>query len=159
MAEIATGSREDALDILQDAMAALVEKYRDRGPADWGPLFRRILQSRIEDWRRRESVRRRFRVWFRFGAGEDDEDPIESVGDAGEPGPERRAQAERGIEVLEAAIRGLPLRQQQALLLRLWDGLDVGETARAMRCSEGSVKTHYSRAVTALREQLEGHWP
>jgi RNA polymerase sigma-70 factor (ECF subfamily) len=159
MAEIATGSREDALDILQDAMSTLVEKYRDRTAADWGPLFRRILQSRIEDWRRRESVRRRFRVWFGSGADEHEEDPLQAVGDAGEPGPERRVQADRTIAVLDAAIRRLPLRQQQALLLRIWDGLDVGDTARAMRCSEGSVKTHYARAVAALRAQLEGHWP
>ncbi|MGH8632066.1 MAG: sigma-70 family RNA polymerase sigma factor [Burkholderiales bacterium] len=123
-----------------------------------GPLFQTILQSRIGDWRRREQVRRRFRVWFSF-ADERDEDPLQAVADAAEPGPERRAQADRAMEVLDAALRALPTRQQQAVLLRIWEGLNVEQTARVMGCSEGSVKTHYSRAIKSLREQLGDHWP
>lgn len=158
MAQIATGNSDNALDILQDAMSRLVEKYADRGADEWGPLFQTILQSRIRDWRRREQVRRRFRVWFSF-KDEDAEDLLQAVADSAEPGPERRAQADRSLEVLDAAMRSLPLRQQQAVLLRIWEGLDVEQTARAMGCSKGSVKTHYSRAVNALREQLGDHWP
>ncbi|MCG8324003.1 MAG: RNA polymerase sigma factor [Thiotrichales bacterium] len=155
IAEIATGSREDALDILQDAMYKLVEKYSDRNREEWGALFHTILQSRIKDWYRRNSVRNRFRSWFGSSAGEDDDyDPIQTAPDPAGRSPERLAEAGQGMEALEGAIRTLPLRQQQAFILRVFEGLDVAATATAMSCSEGSVKTHYSRAVHALRDQL-----
>lgn len=159
MAEIATGSREDALDLVQDAMLALVRKYADRAPEEWPPLFHRILQSRIRDWYRRSRVRNRFRVWF--GRAHEDSgqaDVVQSWPDDA-PGVERQVEDEQAMQRLSRALHRLPLRQQQAFLLRAWEGLDTAATARAMACSEGSVKTHYSRALAHLREQLGDHWP
>ncbi|TCK16997.1 RNA polymerase sigma-70 factor (ECF subfamily) [Thiogranum longum] len=161
MAEIATGSREDALDLVQDAMLGLVKSYGDRESADWPPLFYRILQSRIRDWYRRNRVRNRFRVWLGGLHGHDDDersDAIQNLPDR-QPGIERQLAGEDAMAHLQAALQDLPLRQQQAFLLRAWEGMDVSATAFAMGCSEGSVKTHYSRAIHRLREQLEDHWP
>jgi len=157
-ARIATGNVEDALDIVQDAMLGLAQRYANRPAQEWGALFQTILQSRIRDWYRRARVRNRFRVWF--GTNEDDDaDPIGELPDAAEPGPEKRLGRSRAMNVLEAALNRLPLRQQQAFILRAWEGLDTRETARTMGCSEGSVKTHYSRACQALREVLKDHEP
>ena len=156
IAEVATGNREDALDILQDAMYKLVQKYAARDPQEWGPLFQTILQSKINDWYRRNAVRNRFRVWFNFG--DDDADPVQGLEDVNARQPEEKIHAEKSIDELEAALKKLPKRQFQAFVLRMWEGLDVAQTAQAMNCSEGSVKTHYSRAVHALREELGEHW-
>lgn len=157
MARFATGNADDAHDIVQDAMLTLVRSYADRGEQEWGPLFHAILQSRIADWHRRSKVRNRFRVWF-GGKSEDDEaDPLQNIADSHSPNPAGQLQDKQAMAALESAVRKLPVRQQQAFLLRVWEGLDVAQTARAMKCSEGSVKTHYSRAVHALREQLEEH--
>jgi len=159
MAQIATGSREDALDIVQDAMFKLVEKYAARDEDEWGPLFQKILQSRIRDWYRRNTVRNRFRVWFSKGDEDDSVDPMQTIADERGRNPEQLLQTDRSIDKLDEAIHGLSIRQQQAFLLRIWEGLDVKQTARAMSCSEGSVKTHYSRAVHTLREHLSDNWP
>jgi RNA polymerase sigma-70 factor, ECF subfamily len=158
IAEIATSNREDALDILQDAMYKLVQKYAARNPEEWGPLFQTILQSKINDWYRRNAVRNRFRVWFRFGKDEEEADPIQGLEDEAAVTPERQVQSDRSIEELEQALRKLSHRQQQAFILRIWEGMNVAQTANIMKCSEGSVKTHYSRAVHSLREQLGEHW-
>lgn len=156
VARLATSNRDEALDIVQDAMTALVSRYRDKPAAEWGPLFYTILQSRIEDWRRRNKVRNRFRVWF--GRDDGGEDPLQNLPERASAEPERQWQGQAGRLAIEAALRQLPARQQQAFLLRAWEGYDVQTTAAAMRCSEGSVKTHFSRAVHALREQLRDHW-
>ena len=158
IAEIATGNREDALDILQDAMYKLVQKYAAHDPQEWGPLFQTILQSKINDWYRRNAVRNRFRVWFNFGDDDGDADPVQGLEDVNARQPEEKIHAEKSIDELEAALKKLPKRQFQAFVLRMWEGLDVAQTAQAMKCSEGSVKTHYSRAVHALREELGEHW-
>jgi RNA polymerase sigma-70 factor (ECF subfamily) len=157
MAEIATGNREEALDILQDAMFKLAEKYADRTSQEWGPLFTTILQSRIKDWYRRNSVRNRFRSWFSSNDAEH-ENALEQVEDAMARTPEQLLQADQRVDKLEQALHRLPLRQQQAFLLRNWDGYSVEQAASAMNCSAGSVKTHYSRAIHSLRETLDGHW-
>jgi len=157
MAEFATGDRDEALDIVQDAMLKLAERYPDRGVQEWAPLFHRILQSRIMDWHRRGKVRRRWRVWLR----EDDEyrdDPIERQSDPSDPNPARHAADDQLGPALEGALRALPARQQQAFLLRTWEGFDVATTARTMGCSQGSVKTHLSRAMHALRVALADHY-
>jgi RNA polymerase sigma-70 factor (ECF subfamily) len=159
MAELATGNREEALDIVQDAMLGLARRYGGRGESDWGPLFHRILQSRIRDWYRRHRVRNRWLAWLGSGDEDDDEDPVAMLADPGARRPEDELGNRRAGAAVETALRQLPLRQQQAFLLRAWEGLDVAATAAAMGCSEGSVKTHFSRAVHTLREQLEDHWP
>ncbi len=137
-------------------MLRLAQRYAERPEQEWGPLFHRILQSRIADFHRREAVRRRWRIWFR---SDNDErgDALENQPAPASIGPERRSDAERMSATLEQALQALPLRQQQAFLLRLWEGMNVAETASAMGCSEGSVKTHLSRALRALRVRLAEH--
>jgi RNA polymerase sigma-70 factor (ECF subfamily) len=155
MAELSTGQREDALDLVQDAMLGFIRHYGDRDGGEWQPLFWRVLDSRLNDWHRRQKVRGRW--WFRLARNEDDEDPIAAVPDAREPGPLARLADAEATEALDAALRALPIRQRQAFLLRVWEGLDVAGTATAMRCSEGSVKTHLFRALANLRNVLEDH--
>ena len=157
MARLATGNADDAHDIVQDAMLTLVSRYASRGEQEWGPLFHTILQSRIIDWHRRSKVRNRLRVWFGKRDEDDEDDPLQNIVDGRSPDPPAQLKDKQAMAALEAAIHKLPPRQQQAFMLRVWEGLDVAQTARAMKCSEGSVKTHYSRAVHALREQLEDH--
>jgi RNA polymerase sigma-70 factor, ECF subfamily len=157
MAQIATSNSDEALDLVQDAMFKLVQKYSDRQENEWAPLFYRILQSRINDWHRRNSVRNRFRSWLNPKA-EDSEDPIQTAPDPQNRSPEEETQINDSMETLQLALNNLPQRQQQAFLLRAWQGLDVKQTAIAMSCAEGSVKTHYSRALHKLREQLSEHW-
>ncbi len=156
MAHLATGNREDALDLVQDAMLKLVQRYASRDAQEWGPLFHQILQSRIRDGYRRNRVRNRWRVWFGINA-EDESDPIQELADTSNPDPMERVAEAHAATAVEAALRQLPLRQQQVFLLRVWEGLDVAATAKAMGCSAGSVKTHYSRAVHRLRVSLEDH--
>ena len=158
IAQIAVGNADDALDLVQDAMFKLVEKYADRQENEWTPLFYRILNSRINDYFRRNKVRNRHRSWL-SGNEEDNEDPIQTAPDPRGQTPESESQTDESMEKLSEALNELPLRQQQAFLLRAWEGLDVRQTAAAMSCAEGSVKTHYSRAIHSLRESLGEHWP
>lgn len=155
IAELGCGSRDVALDIVQDAMFGFVRSYATKPAADWAPLFHRVLDSRITDWQRRQRVRGRWFTRLGFGGADDDEaDLLAAVPDPAEPGPGGRASDDEATRALDAALRALPARQRQAFLLRLWEGLDVAATARAMRCSEGSVKTHLSRALATLRQRL-----
>jgi RNA polymerase sigma-70 factor (ECF subfamily) len=157
LAQLAVGNKDDALDIVQDAMFKLVERYGRHRPEEWGPLFRTILYSRIQDWRRREAVRRRFRTWFTWFGDEGEPDPLQQVADTQNPGPDQSLLDRRSMEALGSELRKLPVRQQQAFTLRILEGLNVPETAALMRCSSGSVKTHLSRAVHTLRDKLEDH--
>ena len=158
MAEMATRSREDALDLVQDAMLAFVRRYAERPQGEWAPLFHRILQNRIRDWGRRRKVRNRWMAWLQR-AEDDDADPIQQIGDPAAQPIEQKLDQGLASEQLYAAVAALPLRQQQAFTLRIWEGLDVASTARAMGCSAGSVKTHLSRALHNLRAKLEGYEP
>jgi len=146
---------DDALDAVQDAMLQLARAYADRPSQEWKPLFYRILENRIRDMQRRRTVRGRVIAWLPFRGDEDEEepDPIAQA-PSPEPQPVRRLELDEAVGALEKALGGLPRRQQQAFLLRALEGLDVAATAAAMGCSEGSVKTHYFRAVQALRAQL-----
>ncbi len=152
MAELALGHREDALDAVQEAMIKLVA-YRDRPSDEWTPLFWSILRRQVTDRHRRDTVRRRFMAVL--GRGEEPaEDPLEMLPDPGED-PARRHADGAAWAALGRALRKLPRRQREAYLLRELQGLDVAQTAAAMGCSDGSVKTHLSRAMSALRLQLE----
>jgi RNA polymerase sigma-70 factor (ECF subfamily) len=156
MAKYASRNTDEALDLVQEAMFDFVRRYSTRPEGEWKALFYRILQSRITDWRRRALVRRRFLVWL--GRGEEEEaqeDPLQSLPDPASPNPFDCRVRREAMEVLEKSIRRLPFRQQQAFLLRAWEGMEVAEAAFAMGCSEGTVKTHYFRAVHTLRGQLE----
>ena len=158
MAELGSGNREDALDMVQDAMCGFVRHYADKPESDWAPLFYRVLDSRLNDFRRRRTVRSRWLAVFdRKDAEDDDFDPVAQAPDTQDPGPLMRLAGSEAGKALDVALKALPLRQRQAFLLRLWEGFDVATTARVMQCSEGSVKTHLSRALVALRRMLEDH--
>ena len=159
MAELATSSPDHAMDIVQDAMLALVKNYSHKSEADWGPLFHRILQSKIRDWYRRSRTRNSVFSWLRTPNDDENDsyDPIQRAEDLVSLAPDSNANNEQLMAVTLQAIRQLPLRQQQAFLLRAWEGFDVRETAKAMGCSQGSVKTHYSRATRALKQTLEAY--
>ncbi|MBM4195676.1 MAG: RNA polymerase sigma factor [Gammaproteobacteria bacterium] len=159
MARYAVRDTDDALDIVQDTMLRLVRRYAQAPEAEWPLLFFRILQNRILDHQRRGTVRRRVLAFFTPRANDEDaEDPLLAAPAPESDRPDARVGAADAMAALEAAVSGLPARQQQAFLLRSLEGLDVAETATAMGCSEGSVKTHYSRAVHALREKMGDHW-
>jgi RNA polymerase sigma-70 factor (ECF subfamily) len=159
IATLSVGNREEALDIVQDAMFKLVRNYGERPQAEWRPLFFRILANRITDQQRRQTVRQRVIAWFAPTDDDDDGDPLAQLPDPGPVAPDEILCRADAISALEGAIGALPARQRQAFLLRSLEGLDVAETAAAMGCSEGSVKTHYSRAVHSLRLVLGEHRP
>lgn len=161
MTEFSVGDRDEALDLVQDAMLGFVRHYTTKPETEWKPLFYRVLQNRITDWYRRTAVRNRFRAWFGSSSDEDDdrEDPIQTLADTTSPDPATALFRSDAAEAIKKAVLTLPLRQRQAFLLRTWEGLDVAQTAFSMGCSEGSVKTHYSRAVHALRTRLEEYRP
>ncbi|HUP30628.1 MAG TPA: RNA polymerase sigma factor [Usitatibacter sp.] len=160
-AVFAVQEEESALDIAQDAMMRLAEKYADKPAAELPMLFQRILQNAIRDHFRRSKVRSTWTTLLsNFGMGGDDEDsdPLEhmELPDDGNVPVSPAAQLEQSqvMAAIEAAVQGLPARQREAFMLRYWEELDVSETAKAMGCSEGSVKTHCSRATHALAKVL-----
>jgi RNA polymerase sigma-70 factor (ECF subfamily) len=154
MAELNLGHREDALDAVQDAMLRLVKHYSDKPAQEWTPLFWGILRRRIVDLQRRRKVRSIMVAWL-GGKDEDGDDlPLWEPADTG-PGPLERLRDTQSYADMAAAVKLLPQRQREAFMLRMLEGLDVAETAQAMGCSEGSVKTHLSRALQRLRDQLE----
>lgn len=157
MARTALGNEADALDAVQDAMMSLVQRYSRRPAGEWRPLFYRILHNRITDQRRKRSLGSRLFGWLE--RHEDDEDPIDNAPDPAVTDPARLLASERSGEALLQALERLPERQRQAFMLRCWEGLSTLESASAMGCSEGSVKTHYSRAMQSLRIQLEDQQP
>ena len=155
IAEIGVRDRDEALDLVQDAMIKLVRKYADRSSDEWTPLFYRILQNGVRDWHRRQAVRNRVMVWFGRGADSGEEyDPIAAAPDPTGRAPEEEVSNSEAMAMLEVAVQDLPTRQREAFMLRTFEGLDVAGTAAAMGCSEGSVKTHYSRAIHSLRGTL-----
>ena len=158
IAEISIRDRDEALDLVQDAMIKLARNYAGRPDAEWTPLFYRILQNRIRDWQRRQAVKNKVMVFFGRGSEEDDYDPIAAAPDTAGRSPDQALQNEEAMEGLQRALAALPGRQREAFMLRTFEGLNVAGTAVAMGCSDGSVKTHYSRAVHSLRETLGEHW-
>jgi RNA polymerase sigma-70 factor (ECF subfamily) len=158
-AEIAVRDRDEALDLVQDAMIKLARNYAGQPEEEWTPLFYRILQNGIRDWHRRRMVRNRVMVWFgRSSTPDDDYDPVAQAPDPMGRTPDEQLESQQAMQTLEHAVAELPARQREAFMLRTFEGLDVAGTAVAMGCSEGSVKTHYSRAVHTLRDVLGEHW-
>lgn len=147
-AELGLRSREDALDVVQDAMTRMLG-YADRPAHEWTALFWTILRSRIIDTQRR----RTFRLGWMTSASGQESEGVEWA-DTG-AGPSRTHDGREAWARLSEALRGLPRRQREAFTLRVLEELDVATTARVMGCSEGSVKTHLSRARGALQKQLE----
>lgn len=160
-AVFAVRDEETALDIVQDSMMRLAEKYSDRPAEELPPLFQRILQNAIRDSYRRARTRAGHVVQLSSFESLDDEfaDPLETleIDEALNPFATPHAallQAET-LNLIETALQNLPPRQREAFLLRYWEGLDIAETALAMGCTEGSVKTHCSRATNALASALK----
>jgi RNA polymerase sigma-70 factor (ECF subfamily) len=153
-----------ALDIVQDAMMKLAEKYAMRPANEFPMLFQRILQNTMRDFWRRQKVRN---IWTSLLSsfsvtGEDgqDSDPLEVLTAANPDArdePEAQLEQRQTMALIEEALTKLPTRQREAFLMRYWEDMDVAETALAMGCSQGSVKTHCSRAVRALATTLEKH--
>jgi RNA polymerase sigma-70 factor (ECF subfamily) len=161
-AMFAVRDEEAALDIVQDAMLRLAEKYGHLPVGELPLLFHRIVQNAIRDYYRRQKVRS---LWTTLlsslapGRGEDDEqDPLETLQAAGgsnvQESPATQLEQAQVLEIIDQEITRLPERQRQAFIMRYWEELDVAETARVMGCSEGSVKTHCSRAAHALAAAL-----
>lgn len=151
-----------ALDIVQEAMIKLAEKYGDKPPEELPLLFQRILQNTIRDHYRRQKVRSTWMSLFSSFAPQhegEEYDPLETLQDDGNhtapATPDESLQQNQVIALIEQALGKLPARQREAFLLRYWEGLDTAETAAAMGCTEGSVKTHCSRAVNALAVSLK----
>ena len=151
-----------ALDIVQDAMIRLADKYADRPAGELPLVFQRILSNATMDWFRRQKVKnavvRNFSE-FEGASGDDDFDILETLEALGssmesESAADSVARAQI-LQLIDAEVQALPGRQREAFLLRYWEELDVAETAAAMGCSEGSVKTHCSRAVHALAKALQ----
>ena len=161
IARITLRHEDDALDVVQDAMLQLARAYGARPVDEWKPLFYRILENRIRDVQRRRMVRNKVIAWLPFRKGEEEDeampDPVERAA-SHDPTPVRRLELDEAMVALEAAVQALPHRQRQAFLLRSLEGMDVAQTAAAMGCSEGSVKTHYFRALNTLRAHLGEFW-
>jgi RNA polymerase sigma-70 factor (ECF subfamily) len=160
-AVFAVREEEAALDIVQDAMLRLAEKYGDRPVAELPLLFHRIMQNAIRDWFRRQKVRS---LWTTLlssltpGREDDEHDPLETLeadADSNEEAPASILERAQVLEIIEQELARLPERQRQAFVMRYWEELDVAETARVMGCSEGSVKTHCSRAAHTLAAALK----
>lgn len=157
---------EAALDIVQDSMMRLSERYGDADCEALAPLFQRILRNTINDWFRRQKVRSYWVTLFsrlfaeKNSDGEDIDETeqaealaIQHGGNLGESSADQIERAQL-LKNIESEIEKLPARQREAFLLRYWEEMDVAETAEIMGCSEGSVKTHCSRAVHALARAL-----
>jgi RNA polymerase sigma-70 factor, ECF subfamily len=162
IAMLSLKSTDDALDAVQDAMTQFVRSYSTKPEADWSRLFYTVLDSKLTDKHRRNSTSRRY-----FGLlpgryereAESETDSYAQLIDEQQFDPSVLVDSISAGKALEAALPNLPERQRQAFLLRLWEGFDVAQTASIMRCSEGSVKTHLSRALSALRNKLQAFQP
>lgn len=158
----AVRNEHSALDIVQDSMFKLVDKYGDKPAEELPLLFQRILQNTIRDYYRRQKVRSTWVTLFsgmQSGYDEDEFDPLDTLENPDNQSipaaPDISFQQNQTIAQIEKALSYLPGRQREAFLLRYWEGLDTSEAAIAMGCSEGSVKTHCSRAVRSLSEFLK----
>jgi RNA polymerase sigma-70 factor (ECF subfamily) len=149
---------EAALDIVQDAMIKLAEKYGDKPAAELPMLFQRILQTTILDYFRREKVRNTWVSLFSgLGPSQEEHEDFDILEQGSQAAESSADQVERAqiLQIIEEEVQKLPARQREAFLMRYWQDMDVAETAEAMGCSEGSVKTHCSRATHTLAESLK----
>jgi RNA polymerase sigma-70 factor (ECF subfamily) len=151
-----------ALDIVQDAMIKLAERYGDKPVTEFPMLFQRILQTTILDHFRRQKVRTaHFSLFSSFSSRHDDDEfePLDVLQDSDNASlpatPEAALQQSEILALIEGALQQLPARQREAFLLRYWERLDTAETAAVMGCTEGSVKTHCSRATHAMAATLK----
>ena len=155
MMESATqGHNGIAMDLVQEAFISLHKSYAEKSTDEWYPLFYTILNNKLQDWRRKESRRAFSFSFFKKADQESEDDEILDIVDESTPNPLQFLSQELAVEEIQEAISKLPVRQQQAFMLRAWEGFDTQTTAEIMNCSEGSVKTHYHRAIQGLRNSL-----
>lgn len=158
-AMFAVHDEEAALDIVQDTMMKLAEKYGDKPAEELPMLFQRILQNTIRDYYRRQKIRSTWTTLLSSFSTDDDSDPLETLmsGDESNPfgTPSTHLEQEQVLTIIEKEVEKLPARQREAFLMRYWEEMDIAETAAAMGCSEGSVKTHCSRATHTLATALK----
>lgn len=161
MLELGTRQREEALDLLQDCMLRFVDRYSDKPAADWPPLFFRVVSNALIDWQRRRSVRNKVIAlwpWGKSSKRQDEAQPVEFDAPAAETERPDSIHARNDLmQTMNRALAALPTRQRQTFLLREWQGLSVAESALALGISQGSIKTHLSRAQARLREALHEH--
>lgn len=160
MARMATGDPDTAMDIVQDSMYKLVEKYGDKTAQEWKPLFYRILNSKTIDYYRRKAVRDRVFPWGTYVTNSDSDqhtDIVDLTAGRTSDTPDEMIMRSQRIDRIIQSVNALPRRQREAFMLRCWEGMSTIETALAMKCSQGSVKTHYSRAMHTLRDLLEDY--
>lgn len=155
MMESATQNQHGmAMDLVQEAFISLHKSYADKSTEEWYPLFYTILNNKLQDWRRKEARRAQPFSFFRKVSLEEDEIELNDVVDESTPNPFELIDQAVTAEEIQEAIAQLPARQQQAFMLRAWEGFDTHTTAQIMNCTEGSVKTHYHRAIQGLRASL-----
>ena len=155
MMESATqGQHGIAMDLVQEAFISLHKSYADKSTDEWYPLFYTILNNKLQDWRRKEMRRNQPFSFFKKVQLDDDDAELNDVVDEATPSPLEFLDQAVTAEEIQQAIAQLPVRQQQAFMLRAWEGFDTHTTAQIMNCSEGSVKTHYHRAIQGLRASL-----
>ena len=155
MMESATqGQQGIAMDLVQEAFISLHKSYADKTLDEWYPLFYTILNNKLQDWRRKEARRANPFSFFKKVSLDSDNDEVNEIVDETTLNPSDFLSQEVTIEEIQEAIAKLPFRQQQAFMLRAWEGFDTQTTAQIMDCSEGSVKTHYHRAIQGLRTAL-----
>ncbi len=155
MAQLATNNSDDAIDIVQEAMISLVKNYRNRPQHEWPALFHRILQRHITNWYRRQKIHKTFFHWFNSHYNEEESDVIGHYADPVNRSPDHIVSTNQSLEQLQLILFDLPMRQRQVFLLRCLEGLDTKQTAKAMACSEGIVKTHYHRSLQFIRSKME----
>lgn len=155
MAQLAVKNEADALDIVQDAMMKLASNYAQRPANEWKPLFFRILENCINDFHRKETRRKNWFSWLK-PSNEEEDAPLNPGDDMPDDDhePQQVIETEQLSEDIVAVVEAMPVQQQQCFLLRTWEGMSVKETAAAMNITEGSVKTHYSRAMQKLQKVL-----
>jgi len=155
MMESATqGQHGIAMDLVQEAFIALHKSYAEKSTEEWYPLFYTILNNKLQDWRRKEARRNQPFSFFKKVSLDDDEVEFDNLVDESTPSPLEFLDQALTAEEIQEAIAKLPVRQQQAFMLRAWEGFDTQTTAQIMNCTEGSVKTHYHRAIQGLRASL-----
>ncbi|MFT4021317.1 MAG: RNA polymerase sigma factor [Acinetobacter sp.] len=156
MMETATqGQHGIAMDLVQEAFISLHKSYADKNIDEWYPLFYTILNNKLQDWRRKEARRiQPFSLFKKLNLDDNDEEEMVDIADEHQVNPSDLLDQAMTADEIQQAIKQLPVRQQQAFMLRAWEGFDTQTTAQIMNCSEGSVKTHYHRAIQGLRSAL-----
>ena len=150
IAFISLKNHDDALDVVQDVMVKFVEKYKHKKCDTWTSIFYRMIQNRITDFHRKNTQQKKYFKLFYL----EDSNEIDEIKDVNYTSSLKQIEQNMQIEHLQSALQNLPTRQLQAYICRIWEGLSVKETAKSMKCSQGSVKTHLFRALKQLKNEM-----